>query len=821
MGVFQNNLMGAAAAAGGAAAAGFYTHQIANSVRMIMADGSRLRYTPSSDGNRATWSISMWVKRAKLGDEQWLYEAGASGDADTRLRLFFNDSDQIMVGTGNANLVTSTAVFRDPSAWYHIMWKNASNTNTVHVNGVEATTVTISGNTAINSTVVHGLGCRGASGDDTSTSLDGYIAEFVLFDGTAYDYTDVTDSKNGVLIPVDPSDLTLSGTNTAWLKFESNSDMGNDSSGNNNDYTASNIAASDQTLDSPTFGSEGSANFATLNPLSSSPDNVLTEGNLFATKESGANYEDTAATMNLKGKYYVEVCAKELMTDPGQAVGLVNVKEDLITSRDGRLGETGVAYRRDGQLHTAGTSASFGTAWTAGDIVQMAVDMTDIDSVKVWFGLNNTWQNSGDPSAGSGVAATITNGEQIMAISAGYSGTGELICNFGQEGTFAGQKTAGGNADANGYGNFLYAPPTNFLALCAGNLTTAAEVDPAETDDDYPQELFFMSKYSGNLTGRTITTANQTDLLFIRDSKYAQNWYVLDSNRGITDDKYILMNTTAAEATLPQANITSVGATSVGISSGTWLNSTGSEYKMWMWRANGGTTSTNTQGDINSTVQVDPSGCFSIVTYTGTLSGAGVETVGHGLSVAPSYIITKVIASGNWWVFSDGQTSWNYGMNLNDTTVSTDKSGNGSMSAPTTTVFSTNNTEGLNDSGGNIAYCFANCEGYIKSGVYEGNGNADGAYVYCGFRPAFVISKAIDVADSWFILDETRDPSNEAVKYLQSNSSAAEAEHANIGIDILSNGFKCRRSSNALNGSGNDYIYLAFAKNPFQYATAR
>ena len=137
MGILQNSN----AIPTAAGAADFYTHQIANSVRMQMAAGSRLRRTPSSAGNRQTWAISMWVKRAKLGDEQFLYEAGASGDQDGRLRMVFTDGDAIMVGTGNANLATSTALFRDTSAWYHIHWKNTGGTNTVHVNGQQVISV--------------------------------------------------------------------------------------------------------------------------------------------------------------------------------------------------------------------------------------------------------------------------------------------------------------------------------------------------------------------------------------------------------------------------------------------------------------------------------------------------------------------------------------------------------------------------------------------------------------------------------------------------------------------------------------------------------
>ena len=235
-------------------AAGFYDHQIEQSVRFEKSAGTRLRRTPSSAGNRQTWAISMWIKRAApLGDEVFLYEAGSTGGSDTRLRLVINSDDKIMVTNSNANLVISSGVLRDTGGFYHIHWRNTGGTNTCHVNGVLFTTVSISGDTAVHHTVTQGIGCRGASGDDTSTSFDGYIAEVLIFDGTAYQYTDVTTVKNGILIPADPSSLTF-GTNGAHLKFQDSSNLGDDTSGNGNDYTASNLGTDHQVLESPTIG---------------------------------------------------------------------------------------------------------------------------------------------------------------------------------------------------------------------------------------------------------------------------------------------------------------------------------------------------------------------------------------------------------------------------------------------------------------------------------------------------------------------------------------------------------------------------------------
>ena len=236
-------------AAGGS---NLYDYQIEQSIRMDDNSSDHLRRTPSSAGNRTTWSFSVWFKRGTLGTFQMIFEAGNTGHQDTRLFWATTDSsDSIQHSSGEVNYGSSTAQLRDISAWNHFFIKHSSNTNVLYINGNSIKSSTISGNTAVNSTVAHGIGNR-ASG--TGNFFSGYMAEVLLFDGTAYDPTDVAESKNGVWIPKDPSSLSF-GTNGVHLKFENASDLGNDSSGNNNDYTSTGFGADHQVLDSPTFGS--------------------------------------------------------------------------------------------------------------------------------------------------------------------------------------------------------------------------------------------------------------------------------------------------------------------------------------------------------------------------------------------------------------------------------------------------------------------------------------------------------------------------------------------------------------------------------------
>ena len=157
--------------------------------------------------------------------------------------------------------------------------------------------------------------------------------------------------------------------------------------------------------------------------------------------------------------------------------------------------------------------------------------------------------------------------------SGGGTNTAESRANFGQDSTFSGDLTAQTNTDSNGLGEFYYSVPTGFLACCSKNKSVSADIDPNLTDDDYPDKQFSNSSYAGNLTARTITTSLRPDLMIIRHTNSAQNWYVIDSCRGgFTGNKYLKTDDYIAEATFPQTNITSIGDTSIGISSGTWLN---------------------------------------------------------------------------------------------------------------------------------------------------------------------------------------------------------------------------------------------------------
>ena len=800
----------------GGAGGDFYEYQIANSVRTFESTNSKITRTPGTAGNRATWSISIWMKRSKLGTGQMIFEAGSSGHYDTRLFYQFAAGGGIEMSSGEANYGTTTELFRDVGAWYHIFIKNASNSNTLYVNGTLIKTTTLSGNTAINSTVAHGLGCRYGGG---TTSYEGYIAEFLLFDGTAYDPTDVAETKNGVWIPKDPSGLTLSGTNTTWLKFASSGALGTDSSGEGNTWTiGSDISAHDQMLDSPTFNSDSNGgNFCTWNPLRvNQATQTFAEGNTqFSSTQTNTNPAVTGTLGATSGKWYWEIRIVA-QGNTSNSVGVCRTSAGLEDDTEALWGATGDVvwmYLAGGNKRTNATSSSYGNSWTTGDILQVAMD---IDNGAVYFGKNNTWQNSGDPTSGAtktGAAFTnLADKGHLQPYSLVYN-SGDQVVNFGPNGTFNGAETAGDNADDTGYGNFLYDVPAGFLSLCTGNLPTADAVDPAQTSANYPQKLFSPILYTGTGSSNALTGLGfKPDFTWIKERGGANDHKLTDSSRGVT--KAISSNTVAVASTTDTNGLTAFGTDGFTVGSDVIYNNSSDTYVSWNWRVNGGTTATNTEGSHNTTVQVDPSSAFSIVTWA---QYSGVSTFGHGLGAVPELVTAKLLdAGGNEVPFliynkTLGATK-RIALDL-DAAATVNAFWNNT--APTSTVFTIG--AGFAGSGAGISYCFRSVEGYSKIGSYEGNGNVDGSFVYTGFRPAWIMTKSVDSTSDWQMFDDKRLGYNVDNNELQANES--DAETTTDMIDILSNGFKLRIATDP--NVAETYIYMAFAENPFKYATAR
>ena len=852
LGANKQALMGAAGSSG--ASDNFYTHQIANSVRMSLSGNSTLKFTAGTPTSGKTFTYSWWFKRYDIDSTSTqssnVFCAGTGGGTYV-FWPFTNSSTPQFNGNfsgGNFgdNRLTTNMEFRDPSAWYHCVLRfdstqsSSSQRVRLYVNGEEPTYEDASVQSAIAqdgtysfmnaSGVVQSWG--GISGVGTgSEGVDVQLAEIVMCDGQSYAPTEFGETKNGVWIPKDPSGLTF-GNNGYYLKFTNSSNLGEDFSGNDNDFTVANISSFDQMTDTPTN------NFCTINPVyrgeqtTDAKYGVLSKGNL-QIEYSGSTDGQRPGTIKVpaSGKWYFEyaITGGGGSSSYSPAAGIID--PNTYTMNGGNYNDTGsIQYtnsenkvRKNGSI--VGTYS--GSRGSNGDVMGIAADM---DNGAFYVSKNGTWYaisggSTGDPTSGAsktGAGATWTPASEYMngmvPLAAPTGGSQPIIImNFGQEGTFANTETAGDNSDENGYGNFFSAVPSGYLAICTQNLTVADAIDPAQTDDNFPKELFFMASYSGNLTGRTITTENQPDLIINRHSNTAQNWYYVDSTRGITANKYIISDTNAAEATFPQSNYTSVGATSVGISSGTWLNSTGSEYKMWMLRANGGTTSSGS-GDLTSTHQVDPSGGFSIVKAVGD-GGSGSKTVSHGMSAAPDCILAKNLDSTFNW-----DTYWSSGITATKSLRLNTNEGQqtGRWGTVNSSIFTCEYNYTWVGTDNFIYYCFRNIEGYIKVGNYMGNGNSDGPFVYTGFKPAFVMIKGAVSGAAWALQDNTISPFNPSPGILEPNSNGALYTTANPNLDILSNGFKVENNNAMMNSTSYDpYVYLAIAENPFKYALSR
>jgi len=341
----------------------------------------------------------------------------------------------------------------------------------------------------------------------------------------------------------------------------------------------------------------------------------------------------------------------------------------------------------------------------------------------------------------------------------------------------------------------------------------------AYTNIDDPSAYFQALTYTGNSGTLAVTNDGnsdlQPDLLWIKNRTVGYSHALYDSSRGT--GKVLRPNGTNAEGTVANG-VTAFGTNGFTVGSAADVNE--DNLVAWQWKANGGTTASNSDGSITSTVQADTDAGFSIVTWAGTASTA---TIGHGLGVAPKVVIIRARDKGvptSWVVFhKDGSTSYDDYFILQTTAAKGTQAGLFNNQYPSSTVFGVANDFWVNSASTNyIAYCFAEKQGYSKFGKYVGNGSTNGVFVYTGFKPAFIMCKRTDGAgNSWDMHDSARDPSNPSGRTFYANTDGAELTGNNV--DLLSNGFKQRDTSANRNGSGNTYIYMAFAENPFVTST--
>ena len=813
---------------------GFYPVTIDQSLRFQSAHLAR---TPSSASNQKTWTFSCWFKIGNTGANHTLWSAGATGTP--RLALYLSSGGQLITdiaGTGSYD--ESVARFRDTTNWYHLVWAfdttqaTGSNRSRMYINGTEITltkTRTFSQDTnyAFNGTVKHTTG--GLSNSTGTFASNLYLAEVNFVDGTQLTPTSFGETKNGVWIPKAISGLTYS-TNGFRLTFADSSSIGDDTSGNTNDFSTTALASTDVMLDSPTN------NFCVMNPLQKGAYIDISEGNLKVAGNSATNSAVALGTFaQTSGKWYFEVRQGAVSSEfIGVMVKQVSFENSLIDgSSVAQTHGKGVVIRYNGNVRGISGELQSVSAftYTATNIIGIAFDM---DNGAVYFAKNNTWLNSGDPTSGSSKTGSFLNftvDDTRIATPAldSYTG-GAVIANFGADSSFAGNATAQGNSDENGQGDFYYTPPSGYLALCSSNLSdTTLSPNKSEQADDY----FITTTYSGDSNNSTqISTGFQPDWVWIKNrtegaSDGSGEHMLYDSSRGVHDD--LNSNNTSAEDTNTNG-FQEFGSTFFRPGSLTRTNETGDTYVGWNWKANGGTTSSNTQGSKTSTVQANTTAGFSIVLYSGDTSSF---TVGHGLSSAPEWVIVKSRTHAERWAVFHTSISDQY-IYLSDTFAgetsnADERFGNStSVVVPNSTVVTLGaNNSDVSKSGENyVMYCFHSVEGYSKFGSYTGNNSTDGTYVFLGFRPAWIMIKATAQTESWGIHDNKRNTVNVVDDQLLANVSNAEnaVGTARQQLDFLSNGFKMRNAGDAnpsINNESTTYIYMAFAEQPFKFSNAR
>jgi len=793
-------------------------YSIDQSLRFEDGSSAYLSRTPASAGNRKTMTWSTWVKRGNIPVSSYYIGGGPTGAA--YFVIGFSSSGVInieeVVSSANTFMCRTSALYRDPSAWYHIVFTldttQATSTDRMHlyVNGVEVSYDTYSAPsqnmnlTYFNNTSSEKIGASPWS------YFDGYLSEVHFIDGQALtpDYFGEVDATYGHWKPIRYTGTY--GTNGFYLPFSGT--FYNDASGNGNNWTANNLATTDVVLDSPTN------NFATLNPLWKSSNTTVQEGNLYLPSVSYPS--NILGTMGVSsGKWYFEARVENNYGSYTE-FGIAVTDDNAFLTQSGS-GLTGaISWHQFETVRIEGVNqgtTSPNLYNTSTKIVGCAVDL---DNNKVYFHGNGTWVNSSNPSTGTGgysIPASM-QGKHITALLGpnNVASSPNTHANFGQDSSFSGAVTAQNNTDDNGYGDFYYPVPSGFLSLCSANLS-----DPAVV----PGENFDVHTYAGAAAVQTFNSfAFSPDLLWWKVRSAINSHAIVDRVRG--EDLEISSNLTSGETDYTADDPMDFVANGFAVNNSNFqkYNRSGETYVTWMWKADNTSGSTNTDGSITSTVAANPDAGFSIVSYTG--NGSAGSTVGHGLSQAPEVIIVKDRTSAeSWHVYHGAISNMASGfLRLNSTNAfSTASDGIWYNSNPTSSVFTIGFDSGVNTSSDNyIAYAFHSVDGYSKFGSYTGNGSTDGPFVYTGFRPRWIMVKRTDgdPVYAWLILDTERDPYNVSEKTLFPNTSAAENTSL-FDLDILSNGFKWRSVQTSENASGGTYIYMAFAEYPFKFSTAR
>jgi len=799
---------------------------VSRSLRFNSADSAYLSRTPASAGNRKTWTLSLWLKRTKLGDFEVLFGAGdASSEPNFDIDFGAGGGDNLRIrmttggGTQEFQLKT-TQVFRDVSSWYHIVvafdttQATASNRIKLYVNGSQVTAFSTeiypsqNLDTWINATTYqHVFGRLGAY---SAYYFNGYLANIHFIDGYAYDpsYFGETNATTGVW---DPKTYTGSYGSQGWFlnladnsstTSGSNTGIGKDTSGNGNYWNSNNLSVTagsgnDSLIDTPTNGSQTDTglggevvgNYCTFNPLDLLSGATTSDGNLFWTTVNAGGC--TRGTLGVSsGKWYFEFTYIQKPSGGGTAFGVLDMSSTLAFVGNQAKG---YSYYSEGAGYTKkvnnNVQTDYGASFAVNDIIGVALDL---DAGTITFYKNGSSQGQ----AFSGLSGTFAP--------AVASGTGT--------GTAQAYLNAGARA-------FAYTAPSGFKALCTANLP-APTIGIGNTAMD-------VKLYTGNGSTQTISGLNfSPEFVWMKSRSAVFSHHLVDVIRGGT--KVVVTDSTATEYTSSNY-ITSFDSTGFSIGNETGINNNGTTYAAWAWDA-GSSTVSNTQGSITSTVRANASAGFSIISITAP-SSRGDYTVGHGLGAEPHFAIWKnrssQSATGYWGIYHKSVMTDVKKYLSFDTgglaTSATNMLGASLSNWNSTTLGISIRDDRIDQNSTGIIYAWTPVTGYSAFGSYTGNGSTDGPFVYTGFRPRWVLIKGYDASnDNWKIYDTSRSSFNVMGDFLAPNDKIAEVTANTNSMDMLANGFKMRSPGDTdSNYSGYRYIYIAFAESPINYSRAR
>ncbi len=786
------------------------------SLRFRSTAPASLSRTIASAGNRQKWTWSAWVKRgAFLAAQQELFMCYSPADNrhfnfgfDSNQRLTAYSFDVGGIGTrlwGN----TSKAMYRDASAWYHIVITMdtvqavAANRVKIYVNGDQVTSFSESTYPAQNTNeyvnAANGSHRIGSYIYGAFQQFDGYMSDIAFADGQALTPTSFgqVDLVTGQWTPKEFSGPF--GTTGYYLRFQdssalttsSNVGLGKDTSSNGNFWITNNISITagntyDAMNDSPAVTSTA-GNYAVLNCLSFVVgDFTISNGNLDVGSSNAPTSETVVSTLSMSaGKWYCEVTINS-QTD----AGVVGIAPATARPNQGFYNQPGgiAYYPHDGTKFIAGTISAYGTAANSGDVIGIAVDFA---------------------------AQTITfykNGVSMGAISTPFSGDYVFACGDGSGSTSL-------NYTFNfGQRPFAYSAPANHNALHTGNFSTPTIV----------KSNAYFNAISVDLGSTDYTTYLATtpgfipDLVVYKSKSFANNSMVYDSVRGPGATQELNTNTSLSVGTgldtftygyianFVNGYLESAAGSGTNPPTNTDYNKNvcepGRTYVSWMWKKG-----------------VTPG--FDVVQYAGTGYNQGIS---HSLGTAPKMMWIKNIDSSavSWGVyFYSLPITDNLYLNLDYASTN-----NGLIVwtgvAPTSTTFYVDTWAGVNENfSSHIAYLWSEVPGFSKFGTYIGNGNENGPFVNCGFRPAYVMVKCISSAGDWVVIDSSRDKFNSApmvaAHALFLNVPLAEDPLSVLSIDFTATGFKVRTIFAPANSNGQTYMFAAFAEAPTKFALAR